>query len=199
MNILEISGKRYVSTRNAAREYNYHADYIGQLLRAGKVVGTKVGRNWYVEVDSIAAFFDEKPAQGRAKEEVASTRLVVGSKDPIMQSVEKEVELEAGKDEVIKGYNRNLQSLPRTGLTYLTDDSPVMPELHDDYDKFEQRSDAFQSTIVSSCAVGKKVVPVGSPDHKKLTGLNMVFWHIFLCLVSCVVTVGISVFLPYVT
>lgn len=60
MDEVEISGKRYISTRLAAKEHKYHADYIGQLVRAKKIVGQKVGRSWYVDVDSTATYFGKE-------------------------------------------------------------------------------------------------------------------------------------------
>ena len=56
MDELEISGKRYISTRRAAREHGYHSDYMGQLIRGGKVAGQKVGRAWYIDEASLAAY-----------------------------------------------------------------------------------------------------------------------------------------------
>lgn len=56
MDELEISGKRYISTKRAGKDHKYHADYIGQLIRAKKVEGQKVGRSWYVDADSLAAY-----------------------------------------------------------------------------------------------------------------------------------------------
>lgn len=56
MEELEISGKRYISTRRAAREHGYHSDYMGQLIRGKKVVGQKVGRAWYIEEGSLNAY-----------------------------------------------------------------------------------------------------------------------------------------------
>ena len=63
MDELEISGTRYISSRRAAKEYGYHSDYIGQLIRAKKVLGTKVGRAWYVGEDSLCAHLgvEKKP------------------------------------------------------------------------------------------------------------------------------------------
>lgn len=60
MDELKISGKRYISSRRAAKEHGYHSDYIGQLIRGGKVVGQKVGRSWYVEEASLLAYFNEE-------------------------------------------------------------------------------------------------------------------------------------------
>lgn len=56
MDSLEIEGKEYISARRAAREHGYVADYIGQLIRNGKIQGKKVGRSWYVESDSLNAY-----------------------------------------------------------------------------------------------------------------------------------------------
>jgi hypothetical protein len=63
MDELTIGGKRYISARRAAREHRYHSDYIGQLVRAGKVVGQKVGRSWYVEEDSLLKYFNGEAPQ----------------------------------------------------------------------------------------------------------------------------------------
>jgi len=56
MDELQISGKRYISSRRVARENGYTSDYIGQLIRAGKITGQKVGRAWYVDAASFDAY-----------------------------------------------------------------------------------------------------------------------------------------------
>jgi hypothetical protein len=61
MDELEISGKRYISTKRAAREHGYHSDYMGQLIRGKKVAGQKVGRAWYIEEDSLNAYLGKAP------------------------------------------------------------------------------------------------------------------------------------------
>ena len=60
MDELEISGKRYISSKRAAKDNRYHVDYIGQLIRAGKIAGSKVGRTWYVEAESLAHYLDQE-------------------------------------------------------------------------------------------------------------------------------------------
>lgn len=60
MDELEISGKRYISSRRAAKENHYHTDYIGQLIRAKKIIGSKVGRAWYVEEESLKAYLNQE-------------------------------------------------------------------------------------------------------------------------------------------
>ena len=56
MDEINLGGKIYISTRRAAKEYKYHSDYLGQLVRAGKLDGHKVGRSWYILNDSMKAF-----------------------------------------------------------------------------------------------------------------------------------------------
>ena len=56
MDELQISGKRFISARRIAKENGYTSDYIGQLIRGGKIHGQKVGRAWYVDAVSFDAY-----------------------------------------------------------------------------------------------------------------------------------------------
>ncbi|OGC95471.1 hypothetical protein A2590_00080 [Candidatus Adlerbacteria bacterium RIFOXYD1_FULL_48_8] len=60
MDELEISGKRYISAKRIAKENRYHPDYVGQLIRAGRISGTKVGRAWYVDEVSFAEYLGKE-------------------------------------------------------------------------------------------------------------------------------------------
>ena len=78
MDELEISGKRYISARRAAREHGYHPDYIGQLIRGKKIIGQKVGRSWYAEDRSLNIYLGRETSTTTAiieekKEEEKST------------------------------------------------------------------------------------------------------------------------------
>lgn len=59
MDSLEIDGKEYISSREAARQHSYTTDYVGQLIRKGSLVGKKVGRTWYVEAASLEKYAGE--------------------------------------------------------------------------------------------------------------------------------------------
>lgn len=48
-----IDGEQYISSGRAASLVGYTKDYVGQLARDGKVKATRVGRNWYINEDSI--------------------------------------------------------------------------------------------------------------------------------------------------
>jgi hypothetical protein len=56
MDEIELDGQAYISARRAAKENGYTADYIGQLIRCGKLQGRKVGRAWFVETASLNSY-----------------------------------------------------------------------------------------------------------------------------------------------
>ena len=55
MDELDIKGNKYISSKRASELTGYAKDYIGQLARAGKINGTRMGRAWYVEEASLLA------------------------------------------------------------------------------------------------------------------------------------------------
>lgn len=83
MDELEISGKRYISTRRAAREHGYHSDYMGQLIRGKKVAGQKVGRAWYIEEDSLNVYLGKAPAVAAAAAEAPAPAAVEAAPAPV--------------------------------------------------------------------------------------------------------------------
>lgn len=85
MEELQISGRRYISSRRVAKEHGYHTDYIGQLIRGGKIVGQKVGRAWYVDAESFDAYLGKEGAA--MPEPVAKT----AAKQPIIEVVKEEI------------------------------------------------------------------------------------------------------------
>ncbi len=98
MDELEIGGKRYISSRRAAKEHKYHIDYIGQLIRAGRVMGKKVGRSWYVEEQSLNVYLKQEagdksyiaPAQAVEEEivkEEAPTEVREAPTVPVIEEV----------------------------------------------------------------------------------------------------------------
>jgi hypothetical protein len=85
MNELILDGKKYVSSKDAAKKTGYTPDYIGQLCREGYVEAKKVGRSWYVEIISIEThrFGSEKKIsiEDNKKEAVAPSAEKPVSKD----------------------------------------------------------------------------------------------------------------------
>ena len=50
----------FISLKEAAAISGYHSDYIGSLVRSGKINGKKEGKNWYVSKDDVLNHFMSK-------------------------------------------------------------------------------------------------------------------------------------------
>ncbi|MEN9389913.1 MAG: hypothetical protein RLZZ283_13 [Candidatus Parcubacteria bacterium] len=54
-----IAGKKYISSKRAARTSGYAPDYIGQLVRESKLHAVKVGRAWFVAEQGLQTLIAE--------------------------------------------------------------------------------------------------------------------------------------------
>lgn len=52
-NSLDIDGKEMQSIKYAAKQTGYSRDYVTKLAREGKIVAAQIGRNWFVDTDSL--------------------------------------------------------------------------------------------------------------------------------------------------
>lgn len=53
---LVINGKEYLPSNVLASRFGYTTDYIGKLAREEKILGTLIGRSWFVEPESLRIF-----------------------------------------------------------------------------------------------------------------------------------------------
>ena len=135
MDELQISGKRFISSRRIARDNNYTPDYIGQLIRGGKVVGQKVGRAWYVDAVSFDTFLggegQVQPVQQIQPEQQVQIETLKPAPpekvEPIVVTQKKEephyVPLHIVKPSVP-------EEAP-AGLRYYSDERPSLPEIRE--------------------------------------------------------------------
>lgn len=56
MDEMVVAQNKYISSKRAARLSGYAQDYIGQLIRMGKLPATKVGRAWFVDELALLSF-----------------------------------------------------------------------------------------------------------------------------------------------
>ena len=140
MDELEISGKRYLSSKRAAKEHKYHADYIGQLIRAGKVVGTKVGRAWYVEATSVDEYLaNEFNHAQHAPVSQSVKQHVVSIAPPGMQQTEKVFSVQVKKETPHIHIEHTSSVAKPQALRYIADESPVFPVLQQTSQIFDAR------------------------------------------------------------
>ncbi len=50
----------YISLKKASDISGYHSDYIGALIRSGKINGRKIGNRWTVSESGIKTHFSKK-------------------------------------------------------------------------------------------------------------------------------------------
>lgn len=55
-NEITFEGVQYISSKRASEISGYSQDYIGQLARAGKIIGRRVGGLWYIVSDSLSGY-----------------------------------------------------------------------------------------------------------------------------------------------
>ena len=51
--LISFDGKDYMSASRAAKVTGYTQDYVGQLARAGTIIGRQVGNRWFVDRNAI--------------------------------------------------------------------------------------------------------------------------------------------------
>ena len=170
MDELEISGKRYLSSKRAAKEHKYHADYIGQLIRAGKVVGTKVGRAWYVESVSLDEYLANECNHAPHTAVSQSVKQHVVSIAPLgMQQTEKVFSVQVKKETPHIHIEHTSSVAKPQALRYIADESPVFPVLQQTSQIYDAREFAHTTP---------KVMPQSFVQHstskKKIPKLALV-------------------------
>src|ERR1035437_3275471 len=73
MDEILIEGKKYVSSKQAAKMTGYAKDYVGQLCREGRVPARLVGRAWYVLESAIADHRFGNQVELKGKESIEET------------------------------------------------------------------------------------------------------------------------------
>lgn len=101
---IEINGVDFVSVKDAAKLVSYSRDYLSKLAREGKVNATQVGRQWFVEIDSVKKFIENKDLE----QEVYRRRL----------SEERKQEIEAREkiDKIFTSHKIEVKKAPASSL-----------------------------------------------------------------------------------
>lgn len=69
---LYVNGKRYVPSTELAKRFNYTSDYISKLARDEKILGTRIGRQWFIEPESLHTYIQQLEVEKRIKQEQLS-------------------------------------------------------------------------------------------------------------------------------
>jgi len=58
-----VNGKEYLQSNVLASSFGYTSDYIGKLAREEKIIGTQVGRQWFIEPESFKFFLHKSQVE----------------------------------------------------------------------------------------------------------------------------------------
>ena len=223
MDELEISGKRYISTRRAAKQYKYHSDYIGQLIRGKKLLGRKVGRSWYVELESLTTYFGKEGAALVPNEEIAialeneTTPEVKEVKALVIKKEIKNMQVAAAeaseekKEKEIETITRDSIHIPvrvhrpsfeteykkmNTTLTYVSDDEPYIPTVKRASHTALSATKVMPRSVEEVEEIVKRNEPevLSRPSHKRRNIFIPVLSIAALGVIVFIVVVGSSIF-----
>lgn len=107
-----IKGTKYISSKRAAKESGYAKDYIGQLVRMGKLPAIKVGRSWFVEERGVLT-------------QQSSTRLSDGSEKGVGHTITLHQPRQISQNQLAVA----AVNFPATWsqIKYLVDEKPLFP------------------------------------------------------------------------
>lgn len=66
---LVINGKEYLPSNVLAERFAYSSDYLGKLAREEKILGTLIGRQWFIEPESLKLFLAQAEVSKRIRQE----------------------------------------------------------------------------------------------------------------------------------
>lgn len=69
---LSVNGKEYIPSNELASTFGYSSDYIGKLARDEKILGTLIGRQWFVEPESLKTFLLKTEVEKKIRKEELS-------------------------------------------------------------------------------------------------------------------------------
>lgn len=69
---LNVNGKVYLPSNELAATFGYSSDYLGKLARDEKIIGTLIGRQWFIEPESLKTFLQKTEIQKKIRKEELS-------------------------------------------------------------------------------------------------------------------------------
>ena len=71
-----FDGTKYISANDAATSSDLTRDYIARLCREGKIKGRQIGKNWYVDQESLSSFIVKQSyVKAARRKEIVQKRL----------------------------------------------------------------------------------------------------------------------------
>lgn len=72
LSVLEIDGQALCSVKDAAQETTYSRDYVTRLAREGKIIASYIGRQWFVNIDSLQKYAESAALEQEVRKKYLS-------------------------------------------------------------------------------------------------------------------------------
>jgi len=127
MEVVDIEGKEYVKSRDAAKKSGYTTDYIGQLCRGKEIDSRLVGRSWYVNLADLMDYKKEKKRSSRVK-----------AREQVKKTIQ---ETHAAE--------KHTQKKNESKITYTTDEGDLIPNITKQWPTAMEESEEEESVVVA--------------------------------------------------
>lgn len=121
---LELNGKKYISAKRAAKDFGYTTDYIGQLSRGGKIDSVRVGRDRFVDIESLSRYVENISSEEKTTGTITASLTPTTSKDILIDSNERVVPFKKSIDPVVDDNVVLNGSKTKIRISPLRDNSP---------------------------------------------------------------------------
>ncbi len=161
MDVIEISGSRYIKATDAARAVGYTTDYVGQLSRSGKIDAKRIGRVWYVNEEEILA---HKKGRGRSNKQKTQEAFQKAKAEvaPVGQ-----IHHSLYNPKLSPEYRKRLLDIP---VNYERDEAPLLPPSVKKEEPKESMSEEEVEALVAAIpdgTIARELEVDTSPEEKE--------------------------------
>jgi len=181
---LTLDGVKYISVKRAAEITKYSKDYVGQLCREGKILGSRIGRNWYIAEKSILRHRTEN-----------STEISPVSKIRQNENVRLLDSINQAEEDRNKSFSQSRENIYSEPLaTYYSDDRPVLPQLRRGTEALKERLPKDNGHVIPINIIDSHVdVPIKYVDKKPVLSSPSSLTNAFIVVMFMAVSFGFFV------
>jgi len=156
---ISFNGKEYIRASEAAKKFKYTQDYVGQLCRGKKVDARRVGRNWYVTIESISKYRKTKHQTQKNITSTTVTAKINKTSSNVRRAKHNPKRVEAVlRAKTIKNTRGRAVTTRSTAVSYTPDGETLLPILTSDSKPAPRKTTKIQLQRVPTLTL-----PISSP------------------------------------
>lgn len=173
-----LDGVVHISSKRAAEVMGYTQDYIGQLVRKGKISARQIGRGWYIPQDAVQKAEEATPEEKNVPTEHVAPTIVSDKVEATAVAKEDENTNTFKLSPIVREHIRKEHSSPILQALYLEDRAPLLPTLrrtappvlHEILNDDQHRTVPIRRTVHVSSPMPEVV-----PEKREVSGDSIVY------------------------